>query len=179
MIARMKGDADRCLAAGMDGYVAKPLQPRELEAAIETVLPSGAAAAPAAAARTSDLPAQPGIVDFPRLLERVGGDRKALAQLVRIFRADSPKQVARVRKAIREADAPALRAAAHAIKGAVANFAAPAATEAAVRLQRMGDTGHLAGAEGALARLEAEIGKVLETLAAGARGPSSAPRSRR
>ena len=87
-------------------------------------------------------------MDFPRLLERVGGDRKALAQLVRIFRADSPNQVARIRKAIRESDAPALRSAAHAVKGAVSNFAAASATEAAARLQRMGDTGHLAGAEG-------------------------------
>ena len=40
----MKGDAERCLAAGMDGYVAKPLQPRELEAAIARVLAPGAGA---------------------------------------------------------------------------------------------------------------------------------------
>ena len=112
-----------------------------------------------------------GVVDFPRLLERVGGDRKALAQLVRIFRADSPKQAARIRKAIESGDAPALRSAAHAVKGAVSNFAAPAATEAALRLQRMGDTGHLAGAEGALDRLEREIGRVLEALAEAAPGP--------
>jgi HPt (histidine-containing phosphotransfer) domain-containing protein len=155
----------------MDGYVAKPLQRRELEAAIASVVPPGAAA-PASAARASAPPPGPGVVDFPRLLERVGGDRTALAQLVRIFRADSPKQAARIRKAIRESDAPALRSAAHAVKGAVSNFAAPAATEAAVRLQRMGDTGHLAGAEGALARLEREIGRVLEALADAAPGLS-------
>ena len=163
----MKGDAERCLAAGMDGYVAKPLQPRELAAAIESVVAPGAAGAPASAP-----PPPGGVVDFPRLLERVGGDRKALAQLVRIFRADSPKQAARIRKAIEESDAPALRSAAHAVKGAVSNFAAPAATEAALRLQRMGDTGHLAGAEGALARLEREIGRVFEALAEAAPGPS-------
>jgi CheY-like chemotaxis protein len=166
----MKGDAERCLAAGMDGYVAKPLQPRELEAAIASVVTPGAAQAPASAP-----PPGPGVVDFPRLLERVGGDRTALAQLVRIFRADSPKQAARIRKAIRDSDAPALRSAAHAVKGAVSNFAAPAATEAAVRLQRMGDTGHLAGAEGALARLEREIGRVLEALADAAPGLSRKP----
>jgi len=171
----MKGDAERCLAAGMDGYVAKPLQPRELEAAIASVVTPGAAQAHASAARASAPPPGPGVVDFPRLLERVGGDRTALAQLVRIFRADSPKQAARIRKAIRDSDAPALRSAAHAVKGAVSNFAAPAATEAAVRLQRMGDTGHLAGAEGALARLEREIGRVLEALADAAPGLSRKP----
>ena len=168
----MKGDAERCLAAGMDGYVAKPLQPRELEAAIASVVAPGCGGAPAAAVRAPAPPPEAGVVDFPRLLERVGGDRKALAQLVRIFRADSPKQLARIRKAIRESDAPALRSAAHAVKGAVSNFAAPSATDAAARLQRMGDTGHLAGAEAALDRLEREIGRVLEVLAEAAPGRS-------
>ena len=170
----MKGDAERCLAAGMDAYVAKPLQPGELQAAIARVLGTGAEDLPAAAAT---VPA-PGVVDFPRLLERVGGDRKALAQLVRIFRADSPSQLARVRKAIRAGDASALRSAAHAVKGAVANFAAPSATEAAARLQHMGDTGHLAGADGALERLEREIGRVLEALHEAAPGPPRKPPAR-
>jgi HPt (histidine-containing phosphotransfer) domain-containing protein len=169
----MKGDAERCLAAGMDGYVAKPLQPRELEAAIARVVTPGSQEGPASAVPAP--PPPPGVVDFPRLLERVGGDRKALAQLVRIFRTDSPKQAARIRKAIEAGDAPALRSAAHAVKGAVSNFAAPAATEAALRLQRMGDTGHLAGAEGALDRLEREIGRVLEALAEAAPGPRRKP----
>ncbi|HYN01902.1 MAG TPA: response regulator, partial [Vicinamibacteria bacterium] len=163
----MKGDAERCLAAGMDGYVAKPLQPRELQAAIARAVAPEGAEGPASAS-----PPPAGVVDFPRLLERVGGDRKALAQLVRIFQTDSPKQLARIRKALRESDAAALRSAAHAVKGAVSNFAAPAATEAALRLQRMGDTGHLAGAEAALERLEREIGRVLEALAEAAPRPS-------
>ena len=171
----MKGDAERCLAAGMDGYVAKPLQPRELEAAIASVLATGAAEVPAPERASVPAP-EGGVVDFPRLLERVGGDRKALAQLVRIFRADSPKQIARIRKALRENDAPGLRSAAHAVKGAVSNFAAPSATDAAARLQRMGDTGHLAGAEAALARLEREIGRVIDALTEGAPGsPRKAP----
>jgi HPt (histidine-containing phosphotransfer) domain-containing protein len=172
----MKGDAERCLAAGMDGYVAKPLQPRDLEAAIAGVVASAATLAPAPAPVVDPSAPRPAVVDFPRLFERVGGDRKALAQLVRIFRVDSPKQVARIREAIRIGDAPGLRAAAHAVKGAVSNFAAPAATEAAVRLQRMGDTGNLAGAEDALDRLEREVGKALEALAGAAQGsPRMAP----
>jgi two-component system, sensor histidine kinase and response regulator len=175
----MKGDAERCLAAGMDGYVAKPLQPRELEAAIARVVTPGAASAPAGSGAPAP-PHAPAVVDFPRLLERVGGDRKALAQLVRIFRADAPKQLARIRQAVRSSNAPALRSAAHAVKGAVANFAAPSATDAAARLQRMGDTGHLAGADGALDRLEREIERVLEVLAERApQAPRTPPSARR
>jgi PAS domain S-box-containing protein len=162
----MKGDAERCLEAGMDAYLAKPLQPRELAAAIDAVV--GGKASPAAApGREPGLP--PGgkaVFDLERVLERVGGDRKALAELVRVFREDAPKQIARIRKAVRASDAAALRSAAHALKGAVANFAAPAATEAALRLQKMGDAGRLSGAEGALDLLEREIDALVAALAA-------------
>jgi two-component system sensor histidine kinase/response regulator len=162
----MKGDAERCLEAGMDAYLAKPLQPRELAVAIDGVVGATAAGAPASASREPGLPpASPGVLDLARLLERVGGDRKALAELVRIFRADSPKQVARIRKAVEESDAVALRAAAHALKGAVSNFAAPPATEAALRLQKMAEAGRLAGAGAALEQLEREIDALLASLA--------------
>ncbi len=171
----MKGDAERCLQAGMDAYLAKPLQPRELVSAIDGALGSNGAGAPASARRSSDTPSTSGVVDFERLLERVGGDRKALAELVRIFRADAPKQVARIRKAIRESDAPALRAAAHALKGAVSNFAAPPATEAALRLQKMGEAGQLVDAGAARERLEREIEALLASLATVVR-PRGSPR---
>jgi len=167
----MKGDAERCLAAGMDAYLAKPLHPRELVAAIDGALGSPATGAVAPPDRASGSPATPGAVDLPRLLERVGGDRKALADLVRIFRADWPKQVARLREAVRESDAQALRSAAHALKGAVSNFAAPGATEAALRLQKMGEAGQLVGAEAALESLKGEIETLLAAL-----GPVVGPR---
>jgi HPt (histidine-containing phosphotransfer) domain-containing protein len=171
----MKGDAERCLEAGMDAYLAKPLQPRELAAAIEGVLAGAASPSPA----PEPPPATPAFVDLERLLERVGGDRKALVELVRIFRADSPKQVARIRKAIDEGDAPALRAAAHAVKGAVSNFAAPAAAETAQRLQKMGEEGRLQEAGDALGRLEGEIEALLAALAEAAGRPGRrAPRTR-
>jgi two-component system, sensor histidine kinase and response regulator len=160
----MKGDAERCLEAGMDAYLAKPLQPRELLAAIDGVLGSAATGAPSPAGRASGPPAVAEVLEVARLLERVGGDRKALAELVRLFRADSPKQVARIREAIREGDPAALRAAAHALKGAVSNFAAPPATEAALRLQKMAEAGRLTGAETALDRLEREIEALLASL---------------
>jgi HPt (histidine-containing phosphotransfer) domain-containing protein len=161
----MKGDAERCLEAGMDAYLAKPLQPRELAAAIDAVI-GGKASPGAAPGREPGLP--PGgeaVFDLERVLERVGGDRRALAELVRVFREDAPKQVARIRTAVRASDAGALRSAAHALKGAVANFAAPAATEAALRLQKMGDAGRLAGAEAALEQLEREIDALVAALA--------------
>ncbi len=149
----MKGDADRCLAAGMDAYVAKPLRSQELLAAIRGL--AGASPEPAAAPRRPRGP-----IDRTLLLERVGGDRQALARLVKLFLADAPKRMAGIRRAILHGKAQALQAAAHALKGAVSNFAAPAATEAALRLQRMGESGDLAGAERACGMLERELERV-------------------
>ena len=134
----MKGDAERCLAAGMDAYLAKPLQPAELVAVMSKLVPDS-------------------MIDAARLLERVGGDKRALAEVARIFLADAPKRTREIRRAIANGDARALRGAAHTLKGAVSNFGADAAVEAAFELQKLGDRGEVARAPAALERLEAEL----------------------
>jgi two-component system, sensor histidine kinase and response regulator len=171
----LKGDAERCLAAGMDAYVAKPLQPRELRAAIHRVT----GGPPSTKGREASPVARPdrGPFDSALLLERVGGDLRALGSLVRTFRSDAPKKLAGIRRAVFASDARALQAAAHALKGAVSNFAAPAATEAAARLQRMGEGGEMSDAPSALAELERELAAVSTALDGLVRGgPRKRPR---
>jgi CheY-like chemotaxis protein/HPt (histidine-containing phosphotransfer) domain-containing protein len=155
-----KADRERSLAAGMDAHVTKPLQARDLQAAIEAVL-GGRPQPPAAPEPTRRL-----VVDEAVLLERVGHDRAALAALVRTFLADYPRQLARVRRALGARDARGLRDAAHALKGAVANFAARAATEAAQQLQEIGAKGDITGAPGATSHLEHELERVKKALLA-------------
>ena len=113
----------------------------------------------------------------------MGGDLRALESLVRTFRSDAPKKLAGIRRAVLASDARALRAAAHALKGAVSNFAAaeralaPAATEAAARLQRMGEGGEMSEAPSALAELERELAAVSTALDGLVRGgPRKRPR---
>jgi PAS domain S-box-containing protein len=171
----MEGDAERCLAVGMDAYLAKPLEPAELSAAIAAVVPGVRAAAPAGVG-PSVASAAAGVIDEARVLERVGGDRRALAALARLFLADAPRRLGDIRRAIQSRDAPALRAAAHALKGAVSNFAAASATEAALRLQKMGEAGDLTAARSACALLEEELDRMRHALRAMV-GPAS--RSRR
>ena len=167
----MKGDAERCLAAGMDAYLAKPLEMVALRDVLASLGKGGASSRASPKGATRD-----GLVDEPRLLERVGGDRRALAMLVRLFLTDSRKLLARVRQAVERGDGPDLRSAAHALKGSVSNFAAPAATAAAARLQEMGERGDLTQASLAQANLEQELIRVRERLAAmvgGGRGKSA------
>jgi HPt (histidine-containing phosphotransfer) domain-containing protein len=74
--------------------------------------------------------------------------------MLKIFLAECPVMVSNIRKAIDASDATALRHAAHALKGSVANFAAPRPFEAARRLEMLGINGDLAGALFAFERLE-------------------------
>jgi CheY-like chemotaxis protein/HPt (histidine-containing phosphotransfer) domain-containing protein len=151
----LKGDAERCLAAGMDAYVAKPLQARELLAVIRRA--TAGAQSPATSAAT---------IDEGLLLERVADDRRALRMLVALFLADAPKLMTQIRLALARGDARALQAAAHTLKGSVSNFAAPAATAAALRLQRMAEAGDMAGARTACASLAKELRSVRAALSA-------------
>ena len=156
----MKGDAERCLAAGMDAYLAKPLQPGELVATITRLTPGTT-------------------LDAARLLERVGGDRRALVEVARIFLADAPKRLVEIRGAIARGDAGALRAAAHALKGAASNFSATGVTESAFELQQIGDAGELGEAPAALERLEAEMRTLRRALLAMARESGKAAARKR
>ena len=105
----MKGDRERCLAAGMDGYASKPIRIRELEQAIAQVISSpNSAKVPVPEADQAD-----GVIDHAALLAGVDGNRRLLRELVRVFLADCPRHLVEIEEAIRLRDAGALERAAH------------------------------------------------------------------
>jgi CheY-like chemotaxis protein len=154
----MKGDKERCLAAGMDGYVAKPLQPKEMFEVIEDLAPIGTGVAPA--------PPQPvaGVLDMTEAMNRVGDDADLLGDLAALFLNSYPQQMTELHQAIARGDSQAVRRWAHTIKGAVSNFGAWETVEAAQRLETMGRAGNLTGAEGAFAALEATLSRLRPAL---------------
>jgi len=125
----MAGDEDRCLQAGMDGYVKKPIQIDTLLQVIQTHILHKQHPI------TTNTPPSPLETLF---LENFGGDQDLLQQIIRIFLENLPKQTEQIKQAITEKDAQKLALSAHAIKGSTANFGVNSAQKLALELEEMG-----------------------------------------
>jgi len=102
--------------------------------------------------------------DFSAFVERVGGDQEFIVECVELFAAAYPPLLRSVREAV-EAGSPArVSATAHALKGMVSNFSRQGPARLAEQLERMGDSGALAGAPELLSQLESEIDRLLVAL---------------
>ncbi|MGC1934498.1 MAG: Hpt domain-containing protein [Candidatus Acidiferrales bacterium] len=97
------------------------------------------------------------------LLERLLGDGDLLAEMVQIFLLESATHLADLNSAVNSGDAKKLYAAAHTLKGAVGNFAAPLATESVARLEEIGRSGDISGAADEFSVLRREM-RLLEPL---------------
>jgi two-component system sensor histidine kinase/response regulator len=144
----MQGDRERCLAAGMDGYVTKPLQAADLAAAIAQLQ----SATPALGTRSVAPP-----VDISTALQSVNGDQTLLVELFEAFQQDYPKQLIELQDTIDAADAKRMAQVAHSLKGAVGYFGAQTVHTLAYRLETMGRQAELEGASAVLQQLEREL----------------------
>jgi CheY-like chemotaxis protein len=159
----MTGDRERCLAAGMDGYVAKPLRPNDLFAAID------AAVGPGGGAEGADRPSGDEAherLDAASLLAKFGGNQKLLAEVIDLFLADTPRILEEARGAAERGDAAALAASAHALKGSLGLFAQAAAYHAARGVETAARAGDVRATDEAFVRLEETARQLLEDVRA-------------
>jgi CheY-like chemotaxis protein len=151
----MNGDRERCLSAGMDGYLSKPIDPQMLFAAVEQAVDVQAPEQP---------PAAGGAIDRAEMLQRLGGDQSLFDDVVALFLEDCPLRLAAIKAAVEARDGDAIRKTAHTLKGAAGNLAAGGLFEAARVLERLGAESRFDAAEGAWRRLSAEASAVLDQL---------------
>jgi two-component system, sensor histidine kinase len=135
----MAGDRERCLAAGMDGYLVKPIQPSTLLEAIRRLQPR-------------DKP----VIDRAALMERVDGDARLLAEIAGTFPRDCDKLMARLREALESGSAERFAYEIHTLHGMFRNLAGIAAQEQARKLEELDLAKDGATAKAIYASLERE-----------------------
>ena len=152
----VEGDRDKCLAAGMDDYLAKPFSIGQLDRTLRHWLP--------------DIPLVEGgeaHVD-PKVIEGMlvlgGGGHELLTKMIAIYLGDAPERLAAIRDGMARADAAAVAAAAHGLKSSSANLGAAALAELCQRLERHCRAGSTAAADGMVAMIEEEFTHVAANL---------------
>ncbi len=158
----MQGDRQRCLQAGMDDYLSKPVDPQALAAVLRKVATQQAGLANNA----SSSPKPDGRLrfDLDAAVARVDGDMGLLRELAELFLKECPKMVSQVQEAIARRNGEDLEMAAHKLRGALANFFSLGDIEPARRLEEMGRESRLNHVEPVFEELVAEIGQLREAL---------------
>jgi hypothetical protein len=166
----LQGDRTRCLEAGMDDYLSKPIKPDQLKATLERWLPQQGTPE-GSGVRSPESNPQPltpnpqlSVFDLAEALERVEGDRELLAEMAALFLEEYPTMLEQIQQAIVKQDPQELQHSAHTLKGSVGNFAAHGVFAAAFALEKMGRQGDLVHAAEALATLEQELAHLTPAL---------------
>jgi len=162
----MTGDREKCIAAGMDDYVSKPIKPETLYSVIDKV--ARKSQREKEQKRTQPLQGSktfsPKTFDLSGAMETVLGNEDLFQEIAGMFIESCPDYIAKIKEGIAENDAGILEREAHSLKGAVGNFGAKEAYEAAYRLEKLGKEGEMAMAEEGLSNLERVLNELVSEM---------------
>ena len=171
----MRGDRERCLAAGMDDYIPKPVKSADLRRVLQEWQGSATAAPPAEQGpeenKESGKSVDQAVLDRLRELNE-DDEPDIVTELIDLFLRDTPPRLAALKDAIKEGDAQALSQTAHTLKGSSANLGATRLAALNAELEKKASHGSLEEASRLLAQLDNEFERVRHVLESERLSPS-------
>jgi len=154
-----KQDREKCLVAGMDDYVSKPINPMELRAVLDRTLTAPKTISPAAPLVDST-----DVLNLSAAMTQIEGNNELFGEIARMFLAQYPKLLAEIHHASSTLDCAVLTSAVHTLGSSAGQMGAGRALAAARKLEEIGRQEELASVPEALAQLEAELALVESAL---------------
>lgn len=155
------GDHERCLIAGMDDYITKPLKAHELQATVSRWAEQVQPPAPASPPGSADAPAP---VEIEKLRQLTDNDEEFLRELVELYLEDAPQRLNKLREAVAAASAPDIKSEAHGLKGASGNLSAVGLQHLFAQLEHSAANNDLTHTAAELQAIEEEFGRVVNYL---------------
>jgi CheY-like chemotaxis protein/HPt (histidine-containing phosphotransfer) domain-containing protein len=163
----LKGDREKCLEAGMDDYLPKPVQPKQVAEVLERWLKKKDAEENLRSRNEGDHSDRmlskeetKAVFNEEELLERLSGDHALIDLVLTGFMEDVPRQIEKLRKELSLCNPSGIRHQAHSIKGAAANVAAGNLRDAALALEKIEEDKYPDEAGGMISRLEKEFAQL-------------------
>jgi CheY-like chemotaxis protein/HPt (histidine-containing phosphotransfer) domain-containing protein len=167
----MQGDREKCLEAGMNDYVSKPISPQALAEALDKWLPQEVAAAPkqaagkpGEAARVAAAESEAPVFDKAGMIARMMDDEDLARTVVGGFLGDIPRQIKALQDFLKTGDVPGAERQAHTIKGASANVGGEALRAVAFEMEKAAKAGDLESVAARLPELDNHFARLKESM---------------